>query len=279
MGNADPVLLAMPALTRPHGEARDDYAIFADLAERLGVGAEFTEGRTAMEWLEHLYEDWRERVDALPSFSDFWAAGSVELPRQSAQRVLLSDFRADPKGSRLATASGRIEVHSSIIESFDYADCPGHPAWLGAEEPTAEFPLHLMANQPKTRLHSQLDVGEYSRDAKVQDREPLRIHPDDAAARGLADGDVVRVFNDLGACLAGVRVSDAVRRGVVQLSTGAWYDPDPENPRFCRHGNPNVLIPDRPTSSLAQACAGGHTVVEVHRFTGLLPDLTVLDRP
>jgi biotin/methionine sulfoxide reductase len=65
-----------------------------------------------------------------------------------------------------------------------------------------------------------------SRANKVQDREPLLIHPDDAAARGIADGAVVRVCNERGACLAGVRVTDAIRPGVVQLATGAWYDPE-----------------------------------------------------
>ncbi len=51
------------------------------------------------------------------------------------------------------------------------------------------------------------------------------MHPDDAAARGIADGDIIRLFNARGACLAGVRVTDGIRRGVVQLPTGAWYDP------------------------------------------------------
>ena len=59
----------------------------------------------------------------------------------------------------------------------------------------------------------------------MADREALRLHPDDAAARGIADGDVVRVFNERGACLAGAVVTDEVRAGVVVLPTGGWYDP------------------------------------------------------
>src|SRR5271169_3911354 len=50
-GQNDRMFFPMPALTRPHGEARDDYAIFAGLADRLGVAKDFTEGRTAMDWL------------------------------------------------------------------------------------------------------------------------------------------------------------------------------------------------------------------------------------
>ena len=61
-GQNDRMFFPMPALTRPHSEARDDYAIFSDLAERLGVGKDFTEGRTAMEWLRHLYGEWRDSL-------------------------------------------------------------------------------------------------------------------------------------------------------------------------------------------------------------------------
>lgn len=56
---------------------------------------------------------------------------------------------------------------------------------------------------------------------RVAGRAPVRLHPGDAAARSIADGDVVRLFNDFGACLAGAVPSDDVRPGVVQLSAGA----------------------------------------------------------
>mgnify|MGYP003694639887 CR=1 FL=1 len=59
----------------------------------------------------------------------------------------------------------------------------------------------LVANQPSTRLHSQLDFGGHSAEAKHRGREVARMHPDDAAARGIADGDIVRLFNARGACL------------------------------------------------------------------------------
>ena len=61
-GQNDRMFFPMPALTRPHGEAKDDYAIFSDLAERRGAGKDFTEGRTAMEWLRHLYDEWRDSL-------------------------------------------------------------------------------------------------------------------------------------------------------------------------------------------------------------------------
>jgi biotin/methionine sulfoxide reductase len=144
-----------------------------------------------------------------------------------------------------------------------------------------EFPLHLVANQPATRLHSQLDFGAVSLASKVKGREPVRIHPLDAADRGIADGDVVRLFNHRGACLAGAVLSDAVRPGVVQLATGAWYDPlDPtEDDPLCVHGNPNVLTRDAGTSKLAQACTGQLTIVQIERYNGPLPPIRAFDPP
>ncbi len=121
---------------------------------------------------------------------------------------------------------------------------------------TTATPLHLVANQPATRLHSQFDFGGHSDAEKHRGREVMRMHPDDAAARGIADGDIVRLFNARGACLAAADVTDDIRAGVVQLPTGAWYDPedaDEDNP-LCVHGNPNVLTRDVGTSSLAQGC-------------------------
>ncbi|MGH8875835.1 MAG: molybdopterin-dependent oxidoreductase [Stackebrandtia sp.] len=287
-GSGDPVFMPMKALTKPHGQARDDYEIFAALAHRLGRGEAFTEGRTPNEWLRHLYDKWRHRLDRMgtpmPSFEDFWESEHVEIPVPKPEQVLYQDFRTNPDANPLRTPSGRIEIFSETIAGFGYEECPGHPVWMEPDEwlagPRARrFPLHLIANQPKTRLHSQLDVGDHSQSAKVKGREPLRLHPDDAAARGLTDGDLARVYNDRGSCLAGVRVSEHVRPGVVQLSTGAWYDPDPEDPTFCRHGNVNVLTPDVGSSRLSQGCVGQHVLVEIERFTGEPPEITVTRAP
>jgi biotin/methionine sulfoxide reductase len=274
----DPMLMAMPAMTRPYAQSRDDYQTFAALADRLGFGERFTEGRGARGWLVHMYEKWSAELDfTVPSFDEFWAHGQLRLPTEPGL-TLLADYRADPLAHRLATPSGRIEIFSQTIEGFGYEDCCGHPRWyepsewLGGSRARA-YPLHLIANQPATRLHGQLDGGGTSQRSKVQGREPIRMHPRDAEHRGLVDGDVVRVFNDRGACLAGLVVDTRLRPDVVQLSTGAWFDPaDPGDPdTMCVHGNPNVLTDDTGTSSLARGCTGAHVLVQVERFTGTLP--------
>lgn len=271
----DPVMTAMHRLVDPPGEARDDHAIFASLADRLGTGAAFTEGRDVRGWLVHLYERTREGLAAhglpAPSFDAFWAAGELALPQRPDDGGMIGAFRADPDARPLPTPSGRIEITSETIAGFGYADAPGHPAWFPpGDAPDARHPLWLVANQPATRLHSQLDFGAHSAANKVHGREVVHIHPEDADVRDITDGNLVRLFNDRGACLAAARVTDGVRAGVVQLPTGAWFDPlDPAADRpFCVHGNPNVLTRDVGTSSLAQGCTGQHTAVQAERFDG-----------
>lgn len=288
--NRDRMLAASHRLTEPAGEARDDFAIFSALASRLGAEEAFTEGRNEESWLRHLYGVARQRMAAadmeVPDFDTFWREGVTLLPEPVAVKPLLAAFRADPAQFPLATPSGLIELFSERIASFGYVDCPGHAAWLPSQEwlgaPAADrFPLHLISNQPVTKLHSQYDHGSHARDAKIAGREPIRMNPQDAGRRGLSEGDIVRVFNDRGACLAGVCVSDEVRPGVVQLSTGAWFDPlEPGvSGSLDIHGNPNVLTPDRGTSALAQGPSAHSCLVEVQIYDGSLPPVTSYQPP
>jgi biotin/methionine sulfoxide reductase len=286
----DPLMVAMHRLVDPYGLARDDYDIFADLARHLGTGEAFTEGRSAAEWLPVLYEQTaavlRRQGHEAPDFAEFWQRGELALPVSLHDNGPMRAFRGDPEKAKLRTPSGKIELFSSVVAGFGYDDCPGHPCWLPPLDGHGSavmktFPLQLVANQPATRLHSQMDFGAYSGGSKIRGREPMRIHPADAAERGVKDGDIVRIHNDRGACLAGALLDDAMRPGVVQLATGAWYDPEDaqaDNP-LCVHGNPNVLTRDIGTSRLSQGCTGQLTCVQVERFGGNLPPIRAYDPP
>ena len=285
--SADRYMFAMHQAIGPVGCARNDFDIFADLAGQLDFRDAFTEGRGEMEWLRHLYEVARQqasRRDILrPDFETFWQTGYVADP-VPRDYDYLSEFRADPKEHALDTPSGRIEIFSERVASFGYDDCPGHPVWIEPAEwlgKAYHFKLHLVSNQPTLRLHGQLDNGPVSRAAKVKGREPLWINPRDAAARGIADGDVVRVYNQRGACLAGAVVTEAMSEGVTQLQTGAWYDPDmPGRPgALDRHGNPNVLTLDKGTSKLAQGPISQTTLVEVERWAKPVPEVGAFEPP
>ncbi|MDA0664140.1 MAG: molybdopterin guanine dinucleotide-containing S/N-oxide reductase [Proteobacteria bacterium] len=289
-GLRDRFFIAMQQAVPPVGEARSDYDIFAGLAGRLGVHDAFTEGRSEMDWLRHLYGVARKsagRLDIdMPDFDAFWEDGYLEFEAPADSGVLFEAFRNDPVKAALKTPSGKIELFSETIDGFGYDDCPGHPAWLEPVEwlgsdKAARHPLHLISNQPLRRMHSQLDFGGPSQDTKVAGREPVSIHPDDAAARGIGDGDVVRMFNDRGACLAGAVITDRIRPGVVRLSTGAWLDPLDAGDigSLEKHGNPNVLTIDKGSSKLAQSCIAQSALVEIERYDGDVPPITAYDRP
>jgi biotin/methionine sulfoxide reductase len=143
----------------------------------------------------------------------------------------------------------------------------------------SNYPLHLVCNQPHQRLHSQLDYGDFSRSTKIKGREPVRINPVDATERSISDGDIVRLFNARGSCLAAAVVSEDVRKGVMQLATGAWFEPnDPTAEKsMCIHGNPNILTRDVGTSQLAQGSTGQLTRVEAERFAGELPPVRIFE--
>lgn len=282
----DPLVVAMHRVAEPHGLARDDYDIFCDLARRLGGLEAFSEGRDTRQWLAHLYERTRQGLQDLgeeaPSFEEFWQRGDITVPQKDDDGGVLRALREDPVVNALKTPSGKVQISSPAVAAFGYADCPGHPAWLPPRySPTAEHPLWLVANQPHTKLHSQLDFGGHSQASKRQGREVCTLHPAAAAARGIAQGDIVRLFNEIGACLASAHIDAGIREDVVQLPTGAWYDPvtDEQGRTLCVHGNPNVLTRDIGTSSLAQGCAGQLSTVQIERYDGPLPPIRAFDPP
>ena len=266
------------------------FAIFSDLANRFGTRESFTEGRTTIQWLRHIYDAAREHanrhVAEWPAFDEFWSRGYLEIPEASTPHILFEEFRMNPDANPLPTPSGRIEIFSEKIASYHYDDCPGHPTWLEPAEwlgsdVVRKFPLHLLTTQPSTRLHGQMDMARVSQKSKVAGREPMRMNRSDAAARGISDGDIVRVLNDRGAILAGAVLTDDIRPGVIQISTGAWYDPlDPGTiGTLDKHGNPNVLTLDKGTSRLAQGPSAQTTLVQVEKFEGDPPPISAFNSP
>ncbi|WP_372622222.1 molybdopterin-dependent oxidoreductase [Falsiroseomonas sp.] len=282
----DRFVRAMHQAIAPIGQARNDVDIFADIADALGYRAAYTEQRDEMAWLQHLYGLWRRACAGqgieVPDFTTFWEAGHVELPAPETPYVQFAEFRADPEANPLNTPSGKVEIHSETIASFGYEEAPGHAVWreprewLGSEL-AQRYPLHMLSFQPFTRLHGQLDVGRVAAANRVGGREPIHMHADDAAARGLNDGEVVRVFNDRGVIAAGLRVTDAIRPGVVAMATGAWWNPARPGATDapCLHGNANVLTQDVPTSRLGQGSAAQSCLVQIERWPGELPPITV----
>jgi len=250
----DPFQVVMDQAIEPVGQAKSDHGILRGIASEMGVEAAFTEGRSPEEWQRWLYDISRQSAAR---------EGVFRVPAPERDTIMLQDFRSDPVAHPLKTPSGKIEIFSETIAGFGYDDCPGHPAWMEPLEwlgNTRSYPLHMISNQPRDKLHSQLDHGSVSQSGRIAGREPCLMHSADARARGLVEGQVVRIFNGRGACIAALQISDDIMPGVIQISTGAWYDPDGD---ACRNGNPNVLTPDKGTSRLAQGPIAHSCLVEV----------------
>jgi biotin/methionine sulfoxide reductase len=284
IAKAEPHLVAMKQAVRPPGQAMNDHDILAMIAARLGLADAFTERRDEMAWLRELYG--RSMTIAaeygynLPDFDSFWEAGDHTFEQRTTPKALMQDFRADPAANPLPTPSGRIEIRSERVAGFGLDDCPGLATWLEPAEWLGNAPegaLHLISNQPSRKLHSQLDLGSYSRAGKVAQREPARLNPKDAQARGIRDGQVIRLRSARGTCLAGAVISDDVAEGVVQMSTGAWLDMGPDGVE--RHGAVNVLTLDKPTSRLAQGPIAHTTIVFVEPFEGEAPPVRAYEPP
>ncbi len=125
-----------------------------------------------------------------------------------------------------------------------------------------------------------MDPGPVAEAHKVAGREKLCMSPRDAAQRNVRSGDLVRVHNDRGACLAGVEVDSGVSPGVVVMATGAWYDPEASGDQpLDRHGNPNVLSFDAGTSRLAQGPSALSVLVEVEKWQGEPPAVAAFQPP
>jgi trimethylamine-N-oxide reductase (cytochrome c) len=284
-------IIAMKKVIDPVFESRNDYDIFAGISERLGKGKEFTEDKSEMDWIKSFYaaaltQGKAKKID-MPEFDAFWnGAGVVEFPITSGKSfVRYAAFREDPLLNPLGTPSGKIEIYSKNIEKMGYDDCGPHPKWFEPTErlggPTTKYKLHVTSSHPKSRLHSQLCGTKLRETYAIGGHEPCLINSKDAAARGIADGDVVRVFNDRGQLLAGAKVTDSIRPGVLRINEGGWYDPlEPGKPgTLCKYGDVNNLSMDVPSSKLAQATSAHSIVGEVEKYTGPAVTVDVFSAP
>jgi biotin/methionine sulfoxide reductase len=283
----DDTMIYMSAAMPPMGEARDDFDILADLSKRFDAFGSFTEGRTSTDWLAHLWAacqkmGLRHGFD-MPDFSTFKKDGIFEVPEAYDLRIQFSDFIADPKVNPLKTRSGKIELQSQSIAEMQLEDCPDSPQWMPPVEgvfDAASDELHLISGQPDTRLHSQNDNGSVSRASKHLGREVCTLHPYTAKVHGLVAGDIALIENKRGACLAGVAVSDTLRRDCLALSTGAWLDLRTiDGKLICIHGNPNMVTLDKGSTHLSQGNIAHTTVVRVSKWTKALPEISVFDQP
>jgi anaerobic dimethyl sulfoxide reductase subunit A len=234
----------------PVGECRNDIDICAALAERLGIRG--YNDRTEDEWLRELTKH------AIDDYETFRARGLARLPAPDDAVAFAREIR-DPAGHPFSTPSGKIEIYSMAIaanpDPYGLGTISPIPTWV-PEPADPKHPLRLVTPKSRARTHSIHDNQTVLARA---DRDDVWVHPDDAAARGIADGQRVAVFNDRGRTLIPARVTDRVARGVVSIKEGAWFslDASGQDTRGCS----NLLTPD--LSSPAGATPFNSCFVEI----------------
>ena len=285
-------IVPMKQAVEKQNEAKDDYEIFCDLAKEFGVFEEYSQNKTPLEWIKGFYNQAYTQMEKagtkIPNFEDFWRENrpiTFEAPQENSEFVRYSDFREDPILEPLGTPSGKIEIYSKKIESMNYDDCKAHPSWfepdewLGMKNKDAEFAL--ITSHPNHRLHSQLNNTSLRDKYAVSNREPIFINTKDAKAKGIKNGDIVRVYNKRGEILAGAVITDDIRRGVVRVDEGAWYDPLERGKigTICLNGNVNVLTKDIPTSKLANGNSSNTALVNIEKYTKKAKDISIFKQP
>ena len=266
----DEVIL-QPKLVEPLGESKSDYQICSELAQRLGIQEAFTEGRDEKAWAKYCLDEFRRiRFPDLPTFEEFIEKNLGAWTRPATKpAIAFEDFRRDPENYPLKTPSGKIEIFSKQLYDLNNPEeIPPIPKYIqewespfdtsraersGAKSkpilarPSTtpprnggsaqdEYPLQAIGHHTLHRVHSTHDNNDWLEEAFPQ---RVFINPIDAKARGINDGDEVKVFNARGALILPCRVTPRILPGVVDIPQGAWYEPDENG--IDRGGCVNVL--------------------------------------
>lgn len=222
--------------------------------------------------MRHLHELSRKAIPDLPSFETFREQGIFKQRDPEGHHVAYKAFRENPVANPLTTPSGKIEIYSAQLAEIaatwqldkgDVVDpLPVYSAGFeNYDDPLAkQWPLQLTGFHYKARTHStygNVDV------LKAACRQEMWINPRDAQARGIANGDRVRIFNGRGEVHIEAKVTPRILPGVVALGEGAWYSPDSQ--RVDQAGSINVLTTQRP-SPLAKGNPSHTNLVQVEKL-------------
>lgn len=259
-------IYAMRKVIEPYGESLDDFEIFRRLGDLMGVGFQFTEGLSVMDILKAAYAN----ADTDVSFDEFWDKGHVklEVPEHMNRWVRHGDFFTDPAKNPLHTQSGKIELYSSVIDQYNIPDCPPIPKFLEPQEYLGNAKpgqVHVVSPHPFNRLHSQMANTDLRNDEHIQGRQHALISVEDAADKGIKDGDLIELFNERGAVIAGARVTDQIMKGVVSLEEGGWIQLDSKG--RCNSGSINMITTSVAASGLSQATSANTCIASLKKCT------------
>ena len=193
------------------GEAKPDWEIFKGVCERMGQGDGWR--MSALESVRFILERSKD-----PIFSSIdWEM----LRRDGVVRAAIDSPHIPFKEMRFATPSGRIELYTEKLAGHGQ-ELPGYvePIEGNRRDRAAQFPLTLMTNHSMHSVNAQHTILPWIREVSPGPR--VDINPSDAAARGIADGDAIKVFNDRGFFKVRANVTEGIRSGALNLPQGWW---------------------------------------------------------
>lgn len=265
-GTGDYIILS-EKLIEPEFERRTDYDWLCDVAEKLGIRAQFSEGRDEKRWIDFLLNDAREKrpQDNLPSFTELLSKRRHLLKGPShTNYVAFEENIRDPQAHPFPTPSGKIEIFSKRLYDKHNKEIPAlsHyvPAIEGPEDPlTSRYPLQLITWKGRNRANSTQFANPWLQEVQQQE---LWMNPLDAERRQIQQGDRVRIENGRGMTEIGVKLTQRIMPGVVALQAGAWWQPNEKG--IDQGGCANVLTSARSTA-LAHGNAHQTLLVEVKK--------------
>ncbi len=223
-------------IIEPLGESKSPIQITVDLAKRMGID-DFLE-KTVEELLRE-----RAQMNGIPDYEK-WSREGIHWMNLPEPHVAFKKQIDDPENNPFPTPSGKIEIFSQQIADIGDPEAPPIPkyieTWESRNDPLAEkYPLQLITTHFKRRTNAQFDAVPWLRELQEQ---RVMINSVDARERDIDDGDRVRVFNDRGQTVLRANVTERIMPGVVDVPTGAWYNPDEKG--IDRGGCANVLTKD-----------------------------------
>ena len=225
----------------PLGESKAHFQIAKELAAKLGL-SQF-EGMTE----EGILKDVVVKGSAVPDYEDFKKNPVYRVRPTDRPYVAFRKQIEDPNNHPFPTPSGKIEIYSEQLANMNDPKLPPIPkyieSWESPRDPlAAKYPLQLITLHPRRRAHTQGETIPWLKETQIQG---IQISPADAMSRDISGGDMVKVFNDRGATLLPAIVTKRIKKGVVSIPEGAWYNPDEKG--IDRGGGPNVLTRDEPS--------------------------------
>jgi len=210
-----PYVQYQPQIVPPPGECRSDFAIAAGLADRLGMGRFFS--CAPADYLKDILASLPDDQPAL-SFDELRAKGVLRRNLPTEPPVAFRD-------RIFQTPTGRVEFYVERLLPFGRAlpdyEPPAEAQLDGAQ--AQRYPLVLITEHSRYRVHSTFVNAPWLREIDVEPR--ATIHPAVAAARRIADGDWVRVFNDRGFVVLRAQISQSVSPEMIVMSQG-WRSSD-----------------------------------------------------